>query len=518
MRLVSRVFLLFVISLVAIALPAAPAQAQECGGPIIELSPKYGLPGTDVIVHGQDFAAGVLVDIYYDGDPMATGRTSSNGAFTIMITIPEDCSGHYQVLAQGKYSSVDTYFTVKPGLTVSPDNGPPGMTVTVEGNGFASNEDGIELLYYLADGYQTVGSGIVASARGSWEMSFQVPVSPRGEHKLDAQGAISRLYDVEGATFQVTAGLSLDKSMGSVGDTVTMTGSRFAAGERGIQILFDGQVMATDIKANSEGEWEASFDVPEMPTGEHTVTAEGDQTRKEDVGGLSFQIEPDIALSPTQGHVGTNLTVTGHGFIAGEYVTIMYDGGTVETAETNDQGSFETSFRAPESQYGEHQVAAGYSGENHANAPFTMESIPPDRPALISPSDGSRVGLIAKETPTFEWSAVSDDSGVHYRLQIAASDDVTASGGFADPLISVSGLTETTYTLEETQALSIGSYYWIVQAVDEAQNESDWTTARSFRVGLLPLWAFIVIIVAVVVLFAALIRARVRRRIYYDGW
>jgi hypothetical protein len=513
MRLVARVLFFLVVSLIAIALPAAPAQAQ-CGGPLIELSPKYGLPGTDVIVYGHDFAAGVLVDIYYDGHPIATGRTSSNGAFTIMITIPEDCSGHYQMLVKGKYSSVDTYFTVKPGLTVTPDNGPPGMTVTVEGRGFASNEDGIELFYYLADSYETVDSGIIADAKGSWETSFQVPTSTRGEHKLDAQGAISQLYDVEGATFQVTAGISLDKSMGFVDDTVTMTGSRFAAGERGIQILFDGQAVVTDIKANSQGEWEASFDVPEMPTGEYTVTAEGDQTRKEDVGGLGFEIEPDIVLSPTQGHVGTNLTVTGHGFVASEDVNIMYDGGTIETAETNDQGSFEISFRAPESQYGEHLVAAGYSGENHANAPFTMESVPPGRPALISPSDGSRVGLIGRRvTPTFEWSAVSDDSGVHYRLQIATSDDFDESSMIA----SVTGLTETSYTLD--RALPYGTYYWTVQAVDDAQNESGWRTAGSFRIGLLPLWAFIVIAVAIVVFLGALIRARVRRRIiYYDRW
>jgi len=360
MRLVYRLLLVLVLCLVAVALPATPAQAQQCGGPFLELSPEYGLPGTDVIVYGQDFAASVLVDIYYDGDPIATGRTSSNGAFTIMITIPEDCSGHYQVLVKGKYSTVDTYFNVRPGLRISPDNGPPGTTVTVEGKGFASDEDGIELLYYLADSYQTVDTDITANAKGSWETSFQVPASTRGEHKLDAQGTISHLYDVEGATFQVTAGISLDKSAGFVGDTITMAGSRFSSSERGIQVLFDGQAVVTDIRANLEGEWEASFQVPEMPTGEYTVTAEGDQTRKEDVGGLGFEIEPGIVLSPTEGYVGTNLMVTGYGFVADETVDIMYDGSVIATAETDNEGSFEASFPTPESQYGEHQVAAGY--------------------------------------------------------------------------------------------------------------------------------------------------------------
>jgi hypothetical protein len=436
-----------------------------------------------------------------------------------MITIPEGSSGHYQVLADAGYTQVDTYFNVRPGLTVSPDNGPPGTTVTVEGKGFGTNEGGIELLYYLNDTYETVGSGITADAKGSWQTSFRVPASTRGEHRLDAQGALSHLYDVEGATFQVTAGISLEKSTGFAGDTVTMTGSRFSTGERGIQILFDGQAAVTDIRADSEGEWEASFDVPEMPTGEYTVTAEGDQTSKEDVGGLSFKIEPDIVLSPTEGHVGTNLMVTGYGFAASEDVIVLYDGEQVTTAGTDDKGSFYADLPVPKSQYGQHLVAAGYSGQNAASAVFTMESNHPDTPQLISPSTGSRMGLIGQETPTFQWSAVSDDSGIYYSLQVAATDDFAATGEFVDPLIAVSGLTETTYTLEETEALPLGNYYWIVRAVDGADNGSGWSAARSFRVGLLPLWAFIVIIIAIVVLIGAVIRALlVRRSIYYDNW
>src|SRR4030042_1658215 len=136
MNLILRLTVVLVLCLIAVAIPSLPAQAQ-CGQPFLELSPEYGLPGTDITVYGHDFTADVLVDIYYDGDPIATGRTSSNGAFTIMITIPESCQGHYQVFVQGKYASADTYFTVKPGLTVSPENGPPGATVTVEGKGCA---------------------------------------------------------------------------------------------------------------------------------------------------------------------------------------------------------------------------------------------------------------------------------------------------------------------------------------------------------------------------------------------
>jgi hypothetical protein len=511
MRLLSRVLAIVpVVCLMAIALPAVSVQAQ-CGGPFIELSPSSGVPETNVTVHGYDFAGGVLVDIYYDGNPIATERTSSSGDFTIFFTVPEGGSGHYQVLAAGKYASVDTYFTVKPGLTISPEKGTVGTTVTVQGRGFTKNEENIELYF----NGQTVESNIRADAKGSWQTSFTIPQSSRGEHEIDAEGAVSRLWEVKEAIFRVTAEISIDKSSGSVGDTITMTGSRFTAYEEGIEILLDGEAVMTDIEANSEGEWEASFEVPEMSAGIYSITAEGEQTRKEDIGDLSFEIGVNIAVYPAEGHVGTDVTVTGVGFAASEEVNIMYDDSQVATAEINDQGSFEASFSVPKSKYGEHKVTAGYGAGNAANAIFTMESDPPPVPTLISPADGGRLGFIGEVAPTFDWSEVSDDSGVRYSLQIANSANFTTSS----LIVSVTDLTETSYTLEETEALPLGTYYWTVQAVDGAENESGWTATQSFRVGFLPLWAFILIIAVAVVLLILLIRALIiKRGVYYDGW
>ena len=148
--------------------------------------------------------------------------------------------------------------------------------------------------------------------------------------------------------------------------------------------------------------------MPEMPKGTYSVTAEGERTKKEDIIELSFKIEPGIVLSLDEGYVGIDLTVTGRGFAANEDVVIKYDGSQVATARTNDKGSFfDVSFSVPESQYGERQVTAEDAEGNKTKQPaiFTMESDPPDTPALISPSNGSRVGLIGRVRPTFEWSA-----------------------------------------------------------------------------------------------------------------
>ena len=518
MRLLSRVLIILVVCLISLALPAAPAQAI-CVPWGIELSPEFGPPGTEVTVYGHDFAEDTLVDIYYDGVLVATDRTNGNGEFTIIITIPEDCRGPYRVLADLVYTTADTYFVVRPGLTVSPEKGPLGTNVTVKGQGFAKNEEAIELMYYFSDSYETIERNIIANARGSWEMSFQIPTSTKGEHKLDAQGAESKLYEVRDATFRVTAEISIDKPSGIVGDTITMTGSRFAANEKDITILLDSQAVVTDIKANSKGEWEASFTVPEMPAGGYSVTVEGEQTSKEDIDELVFEIKARMVLSAYEGHVGMDLTVTGIGFAANEDVDILYDDSQVATATTNDQGSFDVSFVVPESKHGERQVTAAIDeGTNSiadlkiaATAYFIMDSQPPPTPEPISPNDGRRVGFVGKVRPTFEWSEVEDDSGVRYSLQVATGADFVPSSVVA----SVTGVIGTSYTLEETEALPLGTYYWAVQAVDGAENESGWSAARSFRAGLLPRWGFIAIIAAAVVLLVALIRALLIRRLFY---
>jgi hypothetical protein len=176
----------------------------------------------------------------------------------------------------------------------------------------------------------------------------------------------------------------------------------------------------------------------------------------------------------------------------------------------------------PESKHGAHLVRATESTNNtadldiDASATFTMESTPPPVPEQISPIDKSRLGFFKEVAPTFEWSEVSDESGVaYYSLKIATSSEFSASS----VVITVTGLTGTSYTLQETEALPLGTYYWIVQAADDAENESDWSANHSFRVGLLPRWGFILVIVGAAILFIALIRALLKKRtIYYDKW
>jgi hypothetical protein len=522
MRWLSRLLVVLIVCLVLIPVPTVPAQAA---GAYISLSPNSGVPGEEVKVYGHNFTADEWVDIYYDLDGdgewtsdewVADVRADGDGDFRADFEVQESYKGYHGVFAEdleGRSASMN--FNVKPGLTISPEDGPVGITVTVEGHGFAEEEQDIELIYYINGDYETVAENIEAGEDGSWEETFKIPPSGKGNHNIDARGEQSTSSQVEDAFFEVTPGISLDKSSGSPGESITMTGSGFYANERDIRILFAGQEMETEIiRADETGYWEEDFEVPEMPKGEYSITAEGEQTSEEDIGTLSFEIEPGLVLSPEEGHVGTDLTVNGGGFAASKNVVIKYDGSQKTTAATNNKGSFEASFLVPVGIHGAHQVTAEDAAGNNATATFTMESDPPPTPELSSPLDASRVGIIGRVRPTFEWSAVSDESGVHYSLQIARGQNVTATGEFADYVVSVTDIVGTNYTLEK--ALGYGTYYWIVQAVDGAENAGNWTAAGSFQAGVLPLWAFILIIVAIVVgVGAAVYFFVIRKRIYY---
>ena len=65
--------------------------------------------------------------------------------------------------------------------------------------------------------------------------------------------------------------------------------------------------------------------------------------------------------------------------------------------------------------------------------------------------------------------------------------------------------------------MSQGTYYWRVQAVDGAQNDSGWTAADSFKAGLLPMWGFIAGIAGIVVIIGIVVYFLFikRRSVYY---
>jgi len=523
MKLLSRLVIALVICLLAIPIMATPVQAIGITG--MTLHPNKGNIGEEVYITGNSNADShyyVYYQIdtdeweevldYYDIDFDGTDLEGYSYT-TEKFEIPESCGGKHKISICNASCDEDDdddiedneefykYFTVEPKVEITKPTdaeGPMGTEVEVKGTGFDEEEEGIDI---LLDGDVVSEEEFTADGYGNWEGTFLVPAASKGDHDVSAEGDYTDEEDVEEASFEVTPGISIDPTSGSPGATVTVTGSGFEEDEEDIDILFDGDTVAENIEAD-DGYWEGTFEVPQAASGIYDVTAEGETTDKADIDEVEFEVVPSLTLSPTQGHVGTSLTVSGSGLPASESVTVTYDGVEKGTATTDSNGVLSgITFEATHTQSthtAEHSVVVTYDTTT-VTRNFVMESDAPSKPTLTSPASGSRIGLVRKVTSTFAWSAVTDDSSpVSYSLQIGTSAD------FAQVLISRTGLTQTSYTLTATEALPYGAYYWRVKAMDGAQNDSGWTSAYSFKSGLLPFWAFIVIVAIIVVFVAAL--------------
>jgi len=548
MKLLSRLVIALLICLLAIPLIATPIQATTgdfsitSGGSVTK---DEGYMGDSVRISGTADCPRVYV--YYelfnedDEDEWYEGyiegdydEAAGDYDYYDYFEIPESCAGEHDIkLCYPKDPDEDIAtleFTVYPYIEIDEADGPAGTEVEMSGKGWDQDESEIEIRFYLKDPGTThyddndyyveiPAQDIDIDEYGSWEDAiFKVPPASKGTHWVYAVGDkcddIEDFY-IKGAEFEVTPGISLDEVSGGLGKTITVTGSGFEEDEQNINILFDGKKVTQDIEADDDGCWEGTFEVPEAAQGKYDVTAEGEDTDKDAIEEVKFEVVPGMVMSPNEGHIGTVITISGGGFPESKIVTVTYDGETKGTATTTDNGSFANiSFEATHTQNTHtvnHPVLVTCTGATTFTKDFVMESDAPAKPTLSLPANDSRMGIFRKQTPTFDWSEVTDDSGVSYNLEIGTTAD------FAQVLISRTGLTETSYSLTEVEALDYGTYYWRVKAIDGALNDSGWTGVHSFQSCLLPLWSFVVIIAAVVVLIGLLIYFLLRRRgTFYD--
>ncbi|MBN1152017.1 MAG: IPT/TIG domain-containing protein [Dehalococcoidia bacterium] len=547
MKVVTRLLAAFMIA--ALVLPAAAMPAMAA--PSIDsmsIYPSSGPVGTEVTLSGSGnnesgYVYFALDTAYADSDwekvlsPtnwdwVRYGAGTQQDPYyyefdTDSFEIPETIGGSHRVqVVLINLGTTSTYndvndekvgpyreFTVTPTIELlSQDEGPAGTEVEIQGTGFGYRE---EITVYFDDDEVELVDSITADKNGTWTGSFIVPPASKGSHDIAAGGSYTDEDDVTAAEFTVEPGISISPAKGIVGSEFTVKGSGFASSEQSIEIVFGSKSVKTGIRADTDGVFQTTVVVPAAAIGKHEVGAKGQSTSLASVETREFEIESQLLVEPLTGNVGTEVTVTGTGLPASTAVTVSYDGTTKGTGTTTADGTLSgISFTATHTQTthtADHPIVAMF-GSTSLTETFVMESTPPAKPTPRTPLSGTRIGIIGKQTPTLTWSVVDDPSGVTYGLQISATPD------FSQILISKSGMVaqgtaivvastgpEMSYSLTEVEALPYGTYYWRVKAIDGAMNDSGWSASSTFKAGLLPSWALIVIIVLAAVLIAALI-------------
>lgn len=463
--------------------------------PTISIDPASGYVDTTVTAEGLGFAsAETKIKILYADTAVKTGITAdNNGSWTATFKVPASINGTHLVDASGDTTEegdvVDKTYTVSPRIVVSPATGGVGTAVSVTGTAFDSAESNIKVMYDDKE----VRTGIIADVHGSWSTSFKIPSSTKGTHVIDANGETTDDDDIDDINFAVLPGISVTQTEGYVGDEVEITGTGFANNESSIKVTFDGKVVASDIDADDDGNWSAALTIPAASYGSHAIDAYGNTTVSADVLDCSFEVQPIIVLRPKEGNVGTTIYIEGTGFSNRKDYVVNYGDSTVSSSLTTDTaGSFSTSFPAPKSNSGDIKITATDTEGITASAVFSMETTPPPVPRIAAPKDGGRVGYIGDVKVTFDWTDVTDPSGVHYELEISTQSN------FSTTVLEITDLKDSKYMLTEAEALSHGEYYWRVRAIDDAGNTSDWTPLSVVKVSFITLKTLIVIVCCVI--------------------
>ncbi|MCD6302705.1 MAG: hypothetical protein J7M15_04175 [Anaerolineae bacterium] len=557
MRVVSRLLAAVIIAGLLIPLAISPV-AAAVDITSFKVHPDKGPVGTEVVLEGDaddDDEGWVYYELIPEGDDWVKLLDDSDDwgfeDYTVgdppvtywdfeteEFTIPESPGGIHRIAIVdddlGKTADADDVkdarekereFEVLPkvelvsvnGEDCDPDEaeGTAGAEVEVKGTGFGEDEEDIQI-YFGDDKIEVeMVEEVDANELGTWTGTFIVPRTSAGTHEILAGGDDTDEDDVIAAYFTIEPGITVSPASGTVGSTFTVAGSGFEENENDIVILFDGDVVSSAFDAGSDGTFEVTVTVPEAAMGTHDIDAKGDDTKASEVKDKEFEVEPSLVMEPTSGNVGTQIEVMGKGLPANTSVTVTYDGVTKGTGTTNSKGTLAgITFAATHTQSvhtTDHTIAATFDSTT-LNLTFEIESTPPPKPVPGTPANGTRIGLVGNQTVTLTWGVVDDPSGVTYGLQVSATPD------FSQVLISKSGLVaqgsalivsptgpEMSYTLTESEALPYGTYYWRVKAVDGALNDSGWSASNNFKVGLLPTWALIVIIVLAAILVGALI-------------
>ncbi len=474
--------------------------------PSIYMSPNSGPGGTLITISGTGFAPYESVQAAYDSIPVTpTISADINGSWTGQFITPSSPAGYHYVTALGnftlQYEVNYRTFTITPAVKISPSSGCVGTQVTVTGMGFASLEPGIKVTF----GDQVVRSGIASQTDGSWSSTFMVPASSRGDYVVNATGNSTTSVGWPNAVFTVMASAFISPTAAFVADRISVIGKGFANNEPGITITYDGQVIDNTLVADSSGNWVSSFEVPADVNGSHTLTAFGSSTTSLNCAGTTLTIKARVVLSPNGGNVGDSVSVSGSGFNGQKPVTITYGNNPVVSGISTDaRGSFSTSFKAPGGRSGPLNVDASDESGAKSTAVFSMETTPPPVPQLFYPKDGETVGLIGSSQVDFEWTRVSDPSGVYYSLEVSSQPN------FPTTLVRIKDLTDPQYDLSEIEALPYGQYYWRVRAIDGATNASAWTSPFLVKVSYMTFETFIIIITALIIIIVlALVLPRI---------
>lgn len=251
----------------------------------IELVPHFGGPGTIVGVIGYNFAAISNSDVVikFDGDPVATLKTNSNGEISGVFIVPALSTGNYMVVAEQPSYNIDANEVFRLGtiiVIIAPMTGPTGTKVTLTGTGFTANG---KWEAFLGD-IPIFEEKDVASDTTLFG-NFYVPIVEVGEHTIKVVDLDEDIFITTDFTVTHNTSLSFDPPSAPVGFNVSIEGMYFAESSHDIDVEFviynstDAIAMdvfegVSSVTTGEDGQFTAWWMIPdELDVGSYSVNA-----------------------------------------------------------------------------------------------------------------------------------------------------------------------------------------------------------------------------------------------------
>ena len=321
--------------------------------PLLSFTPSVGPTGTSVTVTGSGWSTSdtsvTLVDTVTLPDfgaslwdppttrtcTISAGSIASGCTFTVKSTA---LGGKHTVKAMGiPYGEIITAdFIVQSTLILTPNNGPRGVSGTISGSGYLNagtcGAGGLTLSNSPLPTIFSPAAACTINQYGVLTGTFTIdgtstqsmPPPSYGAHTVTISGAAYVQQVSLSTTFTVNSPtITLSPAAGPIGTTVTVTGSTFSLNDKGCLIVPSaGFTISGGVCSVASGSVTGSFVVASgtpSPTGyQVTVNGFGATTPSGDpidLATATFTMKPTVTLTPTSGHAGTNVLVTGSNFV-----------------------------------------------------------------------------------------------------------------------------------------------------------------------------------------------------------
>jgi len=446
------------------------------GSPSVTLSQTSAAKGQVVAITGSGFLAGSTVTVSILGNPLTTtpaSITATGGAIAATFTVPNFQTGPYDVIVtDSAFNSVMTSLTITTpsvilskssiqlGAVASPTRvyfnatgfaaGSSAFTVTIDGSA-----TGVAVETDLMD--RPNGFGV---AYGSFTVSTASNLLA-GQHTLAITDAQGNTYTQK---ITIQPSITLSPTAAPAGNTVTLTGSAFAATSK-LSLALNGTYIqlftGATAGASTSGAGAISgvtFTIPATTAGGNYIVTVSDYATVNNTQTASFTVtSPTMTLTPSTGAAGITVTITGAGWLPSVTTGTVSWGTTILSSAlttggpglTNGKIVSGNTFTVPQVPAGNYTVTVS-DGVESLSTTFTVATA-----AITLSAATAQVGDVFNVTGSGFNPGVTMTLGTNSYLFFGGASITSLAAGYTTPVTFANGTLGCTQIATATQVQGI---------------------------------------------------------------